>query len=123
MDTYSIITEYGSLAASLCSMITLALLFCKPVQKWIYHRVISPGIQRDENLSVLKERLDSLERWQRKQQLDIELSIREQHIILRALKASLESLAQLESNGNITSAIEEIDQFLLFQTHQPKSRL
>ncbi|MDO4289242.1 MAG: hypothetical protein Q4C55_08635 [Eubacterium sp.] len=122
MTPTSIITEYGGLAASLCSLITLALLFCKPVQKWIYRRVISPGMARDENLRHLELRLDSLESWQAKQQLDIELSLREQHIILRALKASLESLAQLEDNGNIASSIAEIDQFLLHQAHQPKSR-
>ena len=122
MSLAAIITEYGGLAASLGSIIALALLFCKPVQAWIYRRIISPGIHRDETLNTLKARLDSLEEWQARQQLDIELSLREQHIMLRALKASLESLAQLEDSGNISRSIAEIDQFLLQQVHEPKSR-
>lgn len=86
---------------------------------WI-NRMLTKTIT--DQLEPLAERVNDLESWTGKQQLDIEHSRRYNIVITKGVTACLYGLQEQGCNGKVTTGIEEMNNFLLEQANQGKSK-
>lgn len=59
--------------------------------------------------------------WTSKQQLDIENSLEEREITIKALRAVLMRMIEQGANGTCSGMLKEIDEYLNAMAHEPRS--
>lgn len=82
--------------------------------------VATPMVMLLKRLSALIKRLDVLERWNSKQQKDIEISKQERRILIEGTLACLEGLKEQGCNGAVSEAIQDIRDFMIEASHAQK---
>ncbi len=103
--------ELGRWAAAITAVFALLFSLYKYVSKAVLVRI-----------SATEKRISTLEGWTRAQQSDINDSLEEKLILLRATRACLEALRDGKANGNVTHSIEEITGYIDTKAHRAKSK-
>lgn len=104
----------GALAGAFVTYITVIGKLPKRVnalEKW----------REDMASEKLPDRVEDMERWRKYVQEDTDNSVDERALLLKSLLACLKGLQEKGCNGPVTSAIRDLEAYLLEQSHKPKS--
>lgn len=102
--------ELAKWAGAISVVSALLLSIFKALKKTVLSRI-----------EANEKRIIALEAWTKAQQTDIIDSMEEKLILLRGTRACLEALRDGHANGNVTTAIKEISDYIDKKAHRANS--
>ena len=95
---------------STITIITAIAVFCTSIYKIYKNQILDKFKKQDDEITQLKIDVEKLKE-------DNEINKKESKLLLKSIQACLEGLKEQGCNGSVTTAIEEIDKYLLEASH------
>ena len=95
---------------STITIITAIAVFCTSIYKIYKNQILDKFKKQDDEITQLKIDVEKLKE-------DNEINKKESKLLLKSIQACPEGLKEQGCNGSVTTAIEEIDKYLLEASH------